>query len=191
MNLWCLRHTKVAVEPGICYGQTDVPLANSYRDELQIIRPQISPLGFDRIYCSPLNRCRQLAEDLFPEQTISFDNRLMELNFGQWEMKNWDWISNQTESQSWFNDYVHFRCPGGESFADQIQRVESFIEDIQQQSENNILVVTHGGVIRSLHCLIDSVQPKEAFSFSVEYGQLVMFPNVSINKTLMYEASNI
>lgn len=176
MNLWCLRHTKVAVNPGICYGQTDVPLADSYLDELQIIRTQIDSQQFNQIYCSPLGRCRQLAEDLFPGQTILFDDRLMELNFGQWEMKNWDWISSQPDSQSWFNDFVHFRCPGGESFADQIQRVQSFLKEIQQQSENNILIVTHGGVIRSLLCLIDSVQPEEAFSFSVEYGQLVQFP---------------
>lgn len=66
INLTCIRHTKVDVPAGICYGQTDVPVAASYPEEMAGIAGVLKPQAFDRIYASPLTRCRRLALDLLP-----------------------------------------------------------------------------------------------------------------------------
>ena len=31
MEIYVVRHTKVAIDKGICYGQTDAPLADSFQ----------------------------------------------------------------------------------------------------------------------------------------------------------------
>jgi len=46
MEVYIIRHTKVAVENGICYGQTDVALADSFQEELAVLKSQL-PNDFD------------------------------------------------------------------------------------------------------------------------------------------------
>ncbi|QKZ13975.1 alpha-ribazole phosphatase family protein [Spirosoma sp. KUDC1026] len=63
MTIYLIRHTEVAVERGVAYGQTDVPLADTYdeqRDHLLRHLPENPAV----VFSSPLSRCRQLAEDL-------------------------------------------------------------------------------------------------------------------------------
>src|SRR5690606_13915835 len=62
MKLHLLRHTRLSIDSGICYGQTDVDIAPSFLDELQSIRAKLADMRFDSIYTSPLQRCHKLAE---------------------------------------------------------------------------------------------------------------------------------
>ena len=81
INLTFIRHTSVDVPPGVCYGQTDVPLAPSFPEEALIVKDGLAGIHFDEIYCSPLSRCVRLAE-YCGFTTPKFDKRLMEMNFG-------------------------------------------------------------------------------------------------------------
>ncbi|MGQ7870187.1 alpha-ribazole phosphatase [Sunxiuqinia sp. sy24] len=175
MKLIAIRHTRVAVPPGICYGQTDVPLANSYSEELEHVKTTLAGQAFDAVYCSPLTRCQTLAMDLFPTEDIRFDKRLVELNFGMWEMQDWDTISKMAEAQKWFDDFVEVRCAGGESFLDQINRTMFFLEELAQKPYRQAAMVTHGGILRALNCLLNATAPIDAFQTNVEYGQVLTF----------------
>ncbi|WP_321289494.1 alpha-ribazole phosphatase family protein [uncultured Sunxiuqinia sp.] len=182
MKLYCIRHTKVDVPPGICYGQSDVGLAESYPTEQIAVLQQIPSVIFDRVYSSPLSRCRMLADDLFPEYEITCDDRLKELNFGNWELHQWEEISQTDEAKAWFDDFVHVRCPRGEAFIEQIERAESFIIDLLEQPHDHVLLVTHGGILRSLDCLLNEVEPLDSFKRQFGYGQLVIFSLNSFKK---------
>lgn len=171
--LTAIRHTCVAVAPGICYGQTDVSLADSYPQELEQLKTKLDGLTFDAVFCSPLTRCRQLAQDLFPGMAIQFDERLMELNFGQWEMQPWDAVSETAEAQAWFADYVNIRTPGGESFRDLINRTASFLHELKQQQTGRVAVVAHGGILRALYCLLNQIAPGDVFRQQVDYGDML------------------
>jgi alpha-ribazole phosphatase len=175
MKLYCIRHTKVDVPAGICYGQSDVGLAESYPTERIAVLQQIPSVIFDRVYSSPLSRCRTLAHDLFPEYEITYDDRLRELHFGNWELQHWDDISQTDEAKAWFDDFVQVRCPGGESFMDQIERTQSFLNDLKAKSVDQVLVVSHGGILRSLDCLLCGTEPLDAFRKKLAYGDLVQF----------------
>ncbi|MCW0481566.1 alpha-ribazole phosphatase [Gaoshiqia sediminis] len=175
MKITAIRHTRVAVPPGICYGQTDVALAPTYGHELEQVKQKLNGATFDAVFCSPLTRCRQLAQDLFPGMVIQFDERLMELNFGQWEMQPWDTISETTEAQAWFADYVSVRTPGGESFRDLISRTGAFLDELQNNNETNVVVITHGGIVRALSCLLNRTAPLDAFQQRVDYGEVFEF----------------
>ncbi len=85
MKLILVRHTKVVVPQGICYGQTDVELASSYERERSIIISLLGEDSFINIYSSPLKRCLVLANNIAPSGIeVMQDKRLQELDFGEW-----------------------------------------------------------------------------------------------------------
>ncbi len=175
MILTAIRHTSVDVPSGICYGITDVPLAASFQEETAQIESELGNRQFDRIYSSPLKRCSQLASSLFPEKIIFPDGRLKELNFGDWEMQEWNTIFNSPEGKVWFEDYTRASCPNGESFAYLVTRVKSFLDELKAYENEPIAIFTHAGVIRALMCLLQEKSAEEAFNTPLKYGQIATF----------------
>ena len=104
MKIYLLRHTRVDVPSGICYGQTDVSLAETFENELAIIKNTLLYVTFEKVYSSPLRRCMRLAKE-FSDEIIS-DARLMELNFGDWENKSWEEIFDCEKGKRWCGDAI-------------------------------------------------------------------------------------
>lgn len=175
MKLTLVRHTSVEVPSGICYGITDVPLAPTFWSELEQIRKKLDGEMFDAAFSSPLGRCTKLAAEIIPDNHIRIDHRLTELDFGEWEMAEWNHIFESPEGKNWFADYVNSRCPGGESFTDLIKRAELFMNELHQSSYGQLLVFTHAGIIRALMCLLQGKPAEEAFNTPLKYGQIVNF----------------
>ncbi|HOO83038.1 MAG TPA: alpha-ribazole phosphatase [Prolixibacteraceae bacterium] len=169
-KLTLIRHTTVDVPPGMIYGQTDVPLNASFNDEAAMVIEQIAPITFDAVYSSPLSRCMQLAQKISPK--VIPDNRLMELNFGYWETKFWADVYQTPEAKAWFADYVNTPAPGGESYAQLIQRCEVFLEEIKKTKHNNICIVTHGGSIRAIKSIIQNIPPMQSFKTKINYSEI-------------------
>ena len=170
-----IRHTKVDVEPGICYGQSDVGLAN-FDKEKNKVADKIMNHSFKQVFSSPLLRCRKLAEYLFPDKEIIYDDKLKEQDFGDWEMKKWDDIHSSKEGKVWFSDYLKNPCPGGESYFQMIQRIRDFINSNQlKERKDNICIIVHGGVIRAFLSVLKNISPSKAFEdYQLDYGE-VMF----------------
>ncbi len=176
MIVYCIRHTKVDSNKGICYGQTDIGLANSYPNEKRIVCEKLYDIQFDEVFCSPLSRCRILAEDLFPQQKLIFDERLKELNFGDWEMKSWDDIYNTNAGKNWMDNYLEIPCEGGESYIDFRKRVEAFILDLKKIRQKQVAIITHGGVIRLFKSVLEKKKMDEVFTtFNPEFGGIYSF----------------
>ena len=171
MNLFLIRHTKVDVEPRVCYGQTNVDVAPTFAVEAQKVKNEIRDINFDKVYSSPLKRCQKLSEFLFNDDII-LDDRLMELNFGDWEMQEWDKITD-SEYHKWMNDYIETPCLNGESFLDLHQRIGNFIEDLKKNNLENVAIVAHGGSIRSIILTITNKDLKDAFKTQVDYGEVI------------------
>ena len=172
MDLTLIRHTKVNTKEGVCYGHTDVGLAPSFEKEKKGIQKKLSHGSFDVVYASPLSRCKKLAEGLFQNKEIIFDERLKELNFGDWEGLHWDDISTSEEAEAFFKDYINTACPGGESYQDMLKRVTEFHTEIKGKHEK-VAIVSHGGPIRAILCIIEGITPKKAFERKVEYGEVI------------------
>lgn len=175
MIITAIRHTSVDVPSGICYGITDIVLAPTFRIEVESIRRNLTGETFDAIFSSPLSRCTKLANELFPERQVLIDQRLIELNFGDWEMQSWVTIFESSEGKTWFADYAHSACPGGESFSDLIKRGKTFLDELKRTSFRNVVLFTHAGMIRALMCLLQDKTPEEAFQTPLIYGQIVSF----------------
>ena len=171
MQVSVIRHTKVNLPSSVCYGQTDVDLAGSFEDEVKIIQDKIDD-NFDAVFSSPLNRCLQLSQTFSTE--IMIDERLKEFNFGDWEMQNWIDI-NPEEINPWYNDFVNTKTPNGESMNEMFFRLNSFMNDLRQQDFENVLIVTHGGIIRLIWCYLLQIPLKNTFKIPVDYHEVLKF----------------
>ena len=146
MEIILIRHTSVDVPPGVCYGQTDVPLKDTFEEEARRTLQTLEAYKpFDHVYTSPLTRCTRLATFCsYPD--AEQDKRLMEINFGEWEMKPFD-ANDDPRLQEWYADYLNVAATGGESFAMQYQRVSHFLDELQQKEYRRVALFAHGGVL--------------------------------------------
>jgi alpha-ribazole phosphatase len=175
MVVHLLRHTEPKIEKGICYGQADIKLADSFSKELMPIKAKVSALPIDVFFSSPLHRCAILSQALCTSgREVQYDKRLMELDFGKWELKKWDVISKTKEAKKWFDDFVNEPCPDGESYQDILIRVKDFIAYLEAfKTIKEPLVVTHAGVIRAFYCIANMSSLETSFKIKIEYGELI------------------
>lgn len=171
MKLYLVRHTAVDVPKGVCYGQTDVPLdASVFVSQAENVRLQLAQIKADTIFCSPLSRCLNLA-DYLNLTNIEIDHRLMELNFGEWEMQAW----NDIDMSPWQTDWHRTPAPGGESFVQMYRRVASFLDEISTRNIRTAIVFTHGGVINCAKIYCGQADWHSAFNTSTPYGSTEIF----------------
>ena len=172
MEIYLIRHTKVNCENNVCYGQSDLDLADSYQDELNALRQKLNWNNNENVafFSSPLKRCKILAKNL-AYQPVTIDNRIMEINFGEWELKKWDEI-NSAHYNRWCTDFVYTACPSGESFLDLYTRSKNFFEEIisYQNNFDMIAIITHAGVIKSILSQVLEMKIEKAFSIRIDYG---------------------
>ena len=169
MEIYLIRHTTPDIAKGICYGQSDIPLSNTFSSEAKQCIAAL-PKYFDKVYSSPLNRCLQLANCISDE--VRIDARLRELNFGDWELKKWSEIPLQ-EIQPWYDDWVSTAPKNGESYQELQHRACAFLEEIPT-SYARIAIVTHSGVIRALWAFFNQVALKDSFNeLTITYGDVI------------------
>ncbi len=173
MEVYLVRHTETVCEKGICYGQSDVNIMEPYDGVFQSVLAQLPQDAI--LYSSPLLRCVLLAnyiKDNSEITAVNEDSRLMEMNFGDWEMKNWDAIPPD-DFAPWMTDFVNVRVPNGESFTDLHDRVIDFMHELQTTDSKSVIIVAHAGVIRSLLCKISDLPLKDAFQNKVDFGAVI------------------
>ncbi len=172
MDIYLIRHTKTDTEPGLCYGQTDVALANSFATEVKALRNKLPELNHAKVFSSPLMRCVQLAQEF--AVTVNTDDRLLEVNFGDWENSRFDSIDRHV-MQQWTENFVNQPPPHGESFVDLCQRTTSFWQHLLTIDSEQVVVVTHAGVIRALLVHILEIPLANAFQFQIDLGSVHKF----------------
>ena len=163
MEIYLVRHTTPDIEKGICYGQADINLVNSYEDEFKEIHQKLKNINLP-IISSPLKRCTLLANSLGAFTTSPL---LMELDFGEWELKKWDAISSK-EIQPWMDDFVNVKVTNGESYIDLQKRVLNTFTSIKESS----IIVSHAGPIRVILAHLSNTELKDSFNIKVNYGDV-------------------
>jgi alpha-ribazole phosphatase len=177
-----VRHTEVGVDAGVVYGRTDVPLADTFETERVEVAARIArfwPDGPTSIVASPATRARRLAEHLHETtgamQPFTFDDRLLEIGFGAWEMQRWNDL-DRSALDAWMADYVQVRPPHGdlpgENLTDLAARVGGAIDDAIAAGSEHTLVVCHGAVIRVALALLLHMPLSKSFSLEIDKGSV-------------------
>ena len=182
MDIYLIRHTKTNMKPGICYGISDVGLSDSFYDEVKIVKNKLSGLKNLEIISSPLKRCYALSKELVNKPFIT-DSRISEMNFGDWELQDWNNIMTQNGDlyKKWEVNYVNLAPPNGETYRELYTRSSSLLEELLSLKENNFALVTHGGIIRALIAHLLKIPLENAFQLSIDLGSVT---KLSINRQL-------
>ena len=163
IKIWLIRHGMTEGNRHQRYiGVTDEPLCPEGIERLKNItypKPQA-------IFVSPLRRCQETAEILFPEQKVRIIDQLAECDFGAFENKNYKELSDDPRYQAWIDSNGTLPFPEGESRAEFIDRVCAGMEnaadylrnyaqsnmcrDCGSDREVTVAAVVHGGTIMAL-----------------------------------------
>jgi broad specificity phosphatase PhoE len=152
-RVYLARHGQTAYNlEGRFQGQLPVPLDETGRTQAAELAERAAEHGFKALWCSTLLRARETAEivstkiGLEPMQ----DARLMETDAGDWTDRPFSDV--QAEAPELFAKFIvgdpSFAFPGGESFAQQEDRVAAALSDVEKGALP-ALVVCHGMVIRA------------------------------------------
>lgn len=183
MKVYLIRHTSVIFGRETCYGQKDVDVAGTFQEEAAVLKDKLRDIEPpDICYCSPLKRCTMLADEIYSGKPV-IDPRLLEMDFGRWELQKWSEIG-QEDMADWINDFVNVPAPGGESFSKLIERSISFWNDIIGHYYNSCLVISHSGVIHALIAHVLGMPGEKSFSFNIDYGSITSV-SVSRHRTVV------
>lgn len=172
MEVILIRHTSVDVPPHTCYGQTDVPVAATFEQEAEETKRNLAQyLPFDAVFSSPLTRATKLAAYCgYPDAET--DPRLMEMNMGDWEMQQYDDISDPY-IQEWYNDCLRLPTPHGESFTMQRERVDRFLDELREKPYRRVAVFAHGGVLACAAIYAGLYSLETAWDHPTPYGGMI------------------
>lgn len=179
MKLWLVRHARPVVADPICYGRLDVEVDPAQTSELAMTLARQLPLGV-HLRVSPRQRCAKLAQQLSkarPDLIPHADPDLAEMDFGSWEGQRWDALGAPA-LDAWVQDFGHHRPGGGESVNEVMHRVGRALQQTRAEATatGQAVWLTHAGVIRAVHLLIQGIQTlndaRDWPSTGIGYGQI-------------------
>ena len=149
MTILLIRHGLTAGNLEKRYiGRTDEPLCPAGINELQ----QCSFPRCDLLVSSPMRRCVQTAEILFPEQEIRVCDAFRECDFGDFEGRNHAELNGSPGYQAWIDSGGTMPFPNGESPADFRARCcDGFRQTANKfYDAKSIALIVHGGTIMAI-----------------------------------------
>ena len=127
----------------VSQGQLDTSLNKTGLKQARELSEKLKDFKFDLAYSSPLTRTTQTAEFILEhhDNELITDARLMEVSKGVLQGTR----NSQETYNEFFKDLHKFE---GETEEDVFNRVSSFIKDLEQHKGKNILIVSHGGILK-------------------------------------------
>ncbi len=172
-TVYLIRHgkTKGNLEGRYIGARTDETLCEEGRqalmrrqDELrECIKTAVS------VYASPMKRAVETAEILFPGQTVKEIPELSEIDFGDFENKNYIELNGHAEYQRWIDSGGKADYPHGEPLQAFVKRsyggFQKVLQGMQKNHEAVAVLVCHGGNIMAI---MSSLTGNEYFDFQVD-----------------------
>lgn len=149
MKIYLIRHGLTAGNLEKRYiGRTDEPLCGKGISMLKQQRYSVC----EKLICSPMKRCIQTAEIIFPEQEYMVSDELRECDFGSFEGMNHIDLNGDPYYQKWIDSGGMLTFPGGESPDAFRKRCCMEFNKITEKISGSASAafVVHGGTIMSI-----------------------------------------
>lgn len=135
-------------------GQTDLVLCPQGEKQIQqLVKAGVYPC-VEKVYTSPLKRCVETAQIIYPDIQLSKVDEIAEMDFGQFEGKTQKELENLPEYTAWLKGGPEACPPEGEKFGDFslrcISGLDIIFRDMMKKEITRAAMVTHGGVITNL-----------------------------------------
>ena len=148
MNVYLVRHGETDWNlEGRLMGQTDIPLNKNGMNQAKTLQKKLENIKFDICYTSPLKRAKETAEIICENKCdIIEDDLLKEKCAGKYEgkLKNEiDWSDKDASIEP--DEHV-------------FDRANMFLKKIKHTTYGNVLVVSHSGLSKNLHHILQHKQ---------------------------------
>lgn len=155
-------------------GRTDERLSMEGERALQEAKNTYPSI--DYLFTSPMKRCMQTARILYPKQEILVIPEWVEMDFGDFEGKNYMELKGNEYYQKWIDSNGTLPFPNGESREVFIERCKQGFHKMllqlksqhQMSSAMTVGLVIHGGTIMSL---LSTFCGGEYFDYQTANGQ--------------------
>lgn len=116
VDLTLIRHGQVQANIEKRYiGSTDMSLTvNGMKSLEKLNKAQIYKTP-DYLFCSPMSRCKMTCDILFPDKIYTVIDEFHEMDFGSFEMKNYQELKDNAYYQRWIDSNGTIAFPEGES----------------------------------------------------------------------------
>lgn len=179
LTLDFLRHGELISHQRAYIGQTDIALSDEGYQAMQVL---VKNNDYTTIISSPLSRCTKFAKAFAATKQLplQINENFSEINFGIFEgQKAGDILvsNHKNDLTNWWADINHTAPPNGESLNIFKQRVIKAFTNLLNEvnSQDKLLFVTHGGVIRCLIGYLLQIPDHRLFDFELNRASLTRF----------------
>ena len=153
LRLYFMRHGETVWNTERRYqGMTDIELSEEGLRQAECAAKRFKNIKIDKIYASPLKRAMKTAEKIAEEKGLEIisEDDFREIHFGEWEGKTVPELTEKYgESYTNFIREPHqYGFPGEGSVENVINRIKPGIDRLIAEEKGNVLIVSHGGIIR-------------------------------------------
>lgn len=171
MKITLVRHAEVQEAYHGCYnGHIDIALSQKGEAQAKALALGFARKDFDAVFSSDLKRCKETLDAFSLSVAPLYTQALREKSWGRHEGMSFEQIiANEAFVYEDFEQWIS--ALDGEAYCEYIERIRTFFYDyLPRQPYENVLVMTHAGVIRILMHLVQNISLEEAFSRSFGYA---------------------
>lgn len=171
--LYVTRHGQTVwnAQNKVC-GITDVELTEIGKEQARALAYEVQGKGINLIISSPLKRAVETSNIVSEICNIPFeiDQRLIEQNYGIFE-------GVDRKDEAFLNNKrcFAFKYPDGESMLQVAYRIYGLIDEIKYKykySDENVLIISHGGVCRIINTYFRDMTNDEFFDYTIQNAKL-------------------
>jgi len=174
-------------------GRLDSPLTEKGKMSAMNNANVLKNKNIKKIFCSPMGRAKDTAEiigDILQIKPIIVDG-LKEYDYGKWSGLTNDKIKSQfpTDYKNRKLDKYTTPATGGESYISVQERSEKVINKLINENDDDLLIVSHEMIGRTIVANLIRLSPEELLSVSHSHDVIFMFNTE--NKNMSYLKNNI
>ena len=161
MIIYFIRHGATAGNLEKRYiGRTDEGLCTEGIENLKRLQELVPDIkdnsitavcqGVEAVFTSPMKRCIETADILFPDKKKIIIDDFRECDFGDFEGYNYQELNGNADYQRWIDSDGQIAFPNGESPQDFRRRCINGFINVAETSLETVAAVVHGGTIMSI-----------------------------------------
>ena len=164
MRVYVIRHGQSEANLADLYaGWLPVHLTDKGRQQAESAQVQLRDIRMDRVFCSDLQRAKETAAIIFPENQEEPTDALREIGVGRLEG-----LTVRECEERWPEEYARaeaeqdFSFFGGESGVEMRERIHGFLGEMEKIHAEHVAIVGHEGTVReTLNFALEQIIPLE------------------------------
>lgn len=177
--IYLVRHGESAANTeGKYQGQTyDTHLSALGKRQVQLIANYFKDKKIDEIWVSPLTRTKETAQAISIAVSLPYrlEPLLLETDHGEWAGKEKKWVKRHYPefSKIWQERPGEADFPGGERFADVVERARKVLER-HPDGEKNVIMVSHDNTIRAILSVAERRDINKMWDYPMENASIAV-----------------